>query len=148
GVMVLALLLFLIGINAMSEGMVRTFLIMVGIGGIINFALQVVAVIAFVFCMFAPAKNGAMALAITCLALAAISLILKIVYVLIPSFSYFSLRGGFAGLVGISGGPVVTSVAAAILLQIFFTLLYHAEYIVCSIFIRQVGRCRKDRYLM
>ena len=78
-----------------------------------------------------------------------VSLILKIVYVLLPAFNYFSMRfDGPSGPPGFGGAPISSSVAVTVMVQILFTLLYGAEYVICSILIRAVGKTRKDRYVM
>src|SRR5207247_1484940 len=71
---------------------------------------------------------------------------------LIPAFRSFSM-GGLRGLEGpgpgTGGFPIIpNSLALTIMLAILFILLYYSEYILASLFIRAVGKSRKDRYVM
>src|SRR5262249_46094221 len=145
----------LLAIAARSIGMINTALVFMLIGIILWCLLQIPAVIGYVFCLFAPNKNGTMALSITTLAIAGVVLILKLL-VLIPllgagvrglgGFGPFG-GGGGGGLEdggggGMGGMPFMsasTGIAAVIIIAILELLLFYSEYVIFALYLRAVA---------
>ncbi len=164
GAMTLAffLVLFVLIIRT-GVGILKVSEVLIWIGVILYFALQITAVIGYVFSLFAPNKNGALALSITCLSLGGLCLILKLIFILIP------LIGSGAGMMiggpgpgpggpgpggpGLGGpGPGMVpfapgSVAAAIIIVILYIMVLDAEYVMYPFYLRAVSKTLKDRYL-
>jgi phage FluMu protein Com len=151
GLMFLGLLMVFIAGRAASLGMLRFAGVLILIGFMLFFALQVLSVTAYVFFLFTPNKKGSFGLAITSLILGGINLVLKLLMVL-------SILGADMGGPGIGGpgmgGPGLpppifgrsASLAVAIMLMILVLLLLDSEWIIVPLYLRAVCKTIKDRY--
>jgi len=161
-------LLCIVGlINPPPEVLVKAGIIICAIGSIIFFLVAIPAVVAYVYCLFSPNKRGAMAWAIVVLSLGGVSLVLRIIWMLIPainSFSIFSGRGDqIAAVIGtqnsVSQIPIVLimggrgafgqqelSIGGTITVSLVVLLVMYAEYVVLPIYMRAAGIALSDRY--
>src|SRR5206468_1907702 len=130
-------LFFLLAFAATSPGMGNASLVFLRIAVILWCLVEIPAVVGYVFCLFAPNKNGTLALSITTLAIAGVVLILKLL-IMIPFLGAgatgpggFGPMGGGGGLGeggGMSGMPLMsasTGLAAVIIIFILEVLLVY-----------------------
>ena len=147
GLSALGAIIAYIGLLARSMSMLDVAGVLGKITVVLGVLLQFPAVVGYIFGVFSPPKNKALAFAITCIALGLINLGLKIFGLI----AVFNARGGGAQIIGggLAGLPDfgIRTAAAAVIVAVLVILLLASEWIIYPLFLRSVALNVKDRYL-
>src|SRR5205823_5677305 len=89
-----------LGFLLLTTGSPSAFDTLLKVGQVLALIQGIVAVVGYSFCLFAPAKKGALGLAITALCLGILNSVLGIIFKFLPAFSPLGGGGLFISVMG------------------------------------------------